>query len=1542
MENRNRKNTGPEVTAVTTAGLQQALLQLEEGLREKTCFEPTVALRAAQVKLSELRQREGDTPAVLDYIEQFIQRGSATGVLLDDEDERWSAQSVLDYWANLVARADRPRPEATLAEFDPAQAPELPDEQCPYLGLNAFQENDSTRFFGRGALIDKMIELLRRQRLMAVVGPSGSGKSSLVRAGLLPQLRRGVLPGSETWRILPAMVPGSDPLAALAALKIEPDEEPPRLLVVDQFEEVFTLCEDERARQQFVDALVALVSAKVAHRVILTVRSDFESYLTKYEALYKLYDAGRALITPLEAGELRAAIERPAALVGLKFEAGVEDRLLHDLLGEPAGLPLLQFSLLMLWEERQRNRITLATYKRIGGGRKALSNCADSVYEKMIPQDQATAKRLLLRLALAVDDRLEMTRSRVPRSTLYLRGEDPERVDRVLQKLVHARLLRLTPGSAGQEDQVEVAHEALVRNWPTLAQWLLEARGALSERHRLESRAKEWVRLGRGNAGLFDAVEVAEAELWLERTKITYPDHSPALDDLIAASRRALAEASRQKEEAQRRQLELEFQRQRAEDQTLAAQRAEKARRATVLVAALLAVALLGAMVAIRIAWLKTMQAQQLVTRLYDEQGRHRLDQQDSLGALVYLSKVYSETKKPGKALLMQLAQVTRMADAQLLSLEGHQDVIYRAAFSPDGTRIVTASSDNTAKIWDAQTGKELLTLAGHKNWVRSAAFSPDGTRVVTASDDNTVKVWDAQNGNELRTLTGHAGAVSSATFSADGTRIVTTSWDNTAKIWDAQIGDQPLLTLKGHENAVLSAAFSTDGTQVVTASADKTAKIWNLQTGKVRLTMASYGAIHHAAFNADGTRVITTGEENAAHIWNTQSGESVLTLEGHRNSLFEARFSADGTQVVTASADDTAKVWNAQTGRELLTLACHQGVIFSAAFSADGSRVVTAGLDKTAKVWDVQGSKALTLQGHDGTVYSAAFSTNGTRAITASADKTAKIWDAQTGRDLRTLKGHEDVVSTAMFSADGTRALTASEDKTAKIWNVQTGKELLTLRGHQGRVFQAAFSADGTQVTTACDDGTAKIWDAQTGKELLTLQGHRTAINGAAFSADRTRVITAGRDDTAKVWDARTGSELLTLTGHQNSLTKAEFSVDGTRIVTASSDKTAKIWDAHIGTEQLSLRGHQDRVRSAVFSTDGTYIVTASEDKTAKIWDAHSGEELLTIQSYQDQIHYAAFSADGTRVITAGGDETAKIWNVVPETRSPEQIAALVRCRSIFRLAEEGRLLPTTPQTRDCPSQKREDSPYETLVRIHNLRASAWMAIQGKNLKLARMYGQQALELSQKTGWKDEEADARLTLGVTARIAEDLPEAQSQLGKSKELCRSRQLAWCESQVLRELALLYHERLNDSAAALADLEQANKLAPNDPDILANRAEAQFASGKFADFFRDVSAALKVQTDPGTRTTLAAYAWAATLLANRPDRQQRARDFLSEYLRRPEGEATPWVFNGTRHALQQRPDHPADIARINKVLSLLEKPCSPAVQKELTLLVGLGS
>lgn len=587
---------------------------MSEPMNNKTHDEPQaflslVTMREAHRELLEARREDGDSLTFLTAVQDFLFRGQEAGAYLDKEADREAAQSMLDYWENYLFHAGLDPNPTFLADFDITRAPEIPESKRPYVGLEAFQITDKNRFFGRSRLVQTLLQKIQEARFLAVVGPSGSGKSSVVMAGLLPALQKGSIPGSDQWRTVGPIVPGSAPLTSLARAFQTPEEtaddwfmhtttrlaknpqylteladarQQTVVLVIDQFEELFTLCHDLEERQAFIDNIINLAQGRTyPHRVIVTMRTDYESYLNKYPLLQRLFEQGMVRVTAMAAGELREAIEGPAEAIGLKFDEGLVDQLVREILGEPAALPLLQFALLKLWQNREHNRITWNSYRKVGSVMQALANTADEVYDALIPEEKETAKRIFLRV-VRPSAGLEVTRNRVPRKALYRSGEAKDRVDRVLQKLVDANLIHLTKGTSDDDDQIEVAHEALVRNWPRLVDWLNDERGRLRQRYRLANLAAEWDQRGRDPEMLIRGEVLREARL--------YDDLNEVEAAFVTAS--VAAEEALARKEEEQRQRELEQARQ------LAAEK-EKARRRLAYLAAALVMAVIGLVVAL-------------------------------------------------------------------------------------------------------------------------------------------------------------------------------------------------------------------------------------------------------------------------------------------------------------------------------------------------------------------------------------------------------------------------------------------------------------------------------------------------------------------------------------------------------------------------------------------------------------------------------------------------------------------------------------------------------------------------------------------------------------------------------------------------------------------------------------------------------------------------------------------------------------------------------------------------------------------------------
>ncbi|KAJ6567905.1 WD40-repeat-containing domain protein [Mycena vulgaris] len=597
--------------------------------------------------------------------------------------------------------------------------------------------------------------------------------------------------------------------------------------------------------------------------------------------------------------------------------------------------------------------------------------------------------------------------------------------------------------------------------------------------------------------------------------------------------------------------------------------------------------------------------------------------------------------------------------------LRGHLNSVNSVAFSPDGTRIVSGSYDNTVRVWDAETQTQIgAPLEGHTSWVQSVAFSPDGTRIVSGSGDNTVRVWDAETQTQIGApLEGHTSWVQSVAFSPDGTRIVSGSDDNTVRVWDAETQTQIRAPLEGHTSWVQSVAFSPDGTRIVSGSGDNTVRVWDAETQtQIGAPLEGHTSwVQSVAFSPDGTRIVSGSHDNTVRVWDAETQTQIgAPLKGHTNSVQSVAFSPDGTRIVSGSRDNTVRVWDAETQTQIgAPLEGHTSWVQSVAFSPDGTRIVSGSDDNTVCVWDAETQTQIgaPLEGHTNWVLSVAFSPDGTRIVSGSGDNTVRVWDAETQTQIGApLEGHTSWVQSVAFSPDGTRIVSGSRDNTVRVWDAETQTQIgAPLEGHTSWVQSVAFSPDGTRIVSGSDDPTVRVWDAETQTQIgAPLEGHTSTVNSVAFSPDGTRIVSGSDDNTVRVWDAETQTQIgAPLEGHTSWVQSVAFSPDGTRIVSGSGDNTVRVWDAETQTQiGASLEGHTSWVQSVAFSPDGTRIVSGSDDNTVRVWDAETQTQIgAPLEGHTSTVNSVAFSPDGTHIVSGSRDNTVHVWDTETQT---------------------------------------------------------------------------------------------------------------------------------------------------------------------------------------------------------------------------------------------------------------------------------------------------
>jgi len=1010
-----------------------------------------------------------------------------------------------------------------------------------------------------------------------------------------------------------------------------PDYESELLLFIDQFEEVFTLVDDESERTHFLNSIAAAVGEKRSRvRIVLTLRADFYDRPLLYPEFGELLRTHMETVMPLSPAELERAISGPANKVGVSLEPGLISEIVADVSDEPGGLPLLQYALTELFESREDGLLTSRAYQAVGGVAGALGRSAEREYVELDETGREAAKQLFLRL-VTVGESAEETRRRVLQVEIKsLSGN----IQAVTEAYGQARLLSFDRDPMTRGPTVEVAHEALLREWPRLRGWLEENRADLRLQSILAIAAGEWRESGDDSSFLLRGSRLDQFEVWAVNTAITLTREEAEFLEVSLSSRKErmdVEEARGKKELEATRQL-ADAERNRAEEQTRSSIRLRR-------LAGVLGFTLLAALVLSFFAFQqsKIAEAENRLAASHElaSAAVANLDSDPELSILLAMEAVaatYDDEVVTEEAQSALHRAIQRSLIRETLSGTGNFVFSGAQDFDLFGRVLLVPTGDGGILFFNPNKNQRDFKMDGHSGEVIATSPSPYGKLVAVGDASGVVRVWDyfelldkydeeglrvdlsesAPQG-ELIIFSAHQEAITSIAFSRDGTLLATSSADDTSRVWDLETGVE-LITLAGHSGDVKGVTFHPSGMYVATASIDQTAKIWDLATGKVITNLSGHNEpVLDVSFNIDGTQLATASGDGTAILWDAQTGDDLITFRGHSGSVHSVEFDYNGLYLGTGGEDATARIWDIKTGEEFLILEGHKAPIYKINFSPDLDRLRTYSLDGSMKIWNIrpEGNREwLTLIAHSEVVFDLAYSPDGKRLATASWDGSAILWSAILGSMNFVLDGHSAEVTAVDFSPDGHRLATSSFDGTVKLWNTDNGEEVMSIAAHPGRIHDVIFDAAGTHLVSAGEDGMIKIWDASTGDERLSWVAHSGLLNRLAFSPDSTRLVSAGGDGIAKVWDISTGGLLLSLSGHNAEVLNVSYSPDGERIVTAGGDGLAKVWDATTGEVLLTLAGHGTSVWAAEFNPDGTRIATMSLDKTAKLWDADTGEE--------------------------------------------------------------------------------------------------------------------------------------------------------------------------------------------------------------------------------------------------------------------------------------------------------------------------------------------
>ena len=1204
-------------------------------------------------------------------------------------------------------------------------------KHSPYKGLKRFNDTDKNLFFGREKLTTKLIEAVNQNNLLLVLGASGSGKSSVVRAGVMTQIDSRSTNAYEAC----LFIPNRDPFVSWhrsllsanqeiftesevefilqgkedtfnQAITLLKSKHSPWLMVIDQFEELFTICQNLETRRNFIQGMMQIAQdPDPSIKLILTMRSDFIEEFSAYPQFAELAEKNINLVADMQPEELRQAIEQPAANHGVVFEPGLVAEIIQDVQGQAGSLPLLQYTLDLLWQDDDLSDRTLniITYRNLGGVTGALQKHVNEIYDQFTPEQQLATKQIFLRLVNVVGQ-VGQENSEEIRSTVSRRAYKSEFTETQLETvnlLINKKLLVSNDQEQQKQSTVEIAHEALLTSWKELQDWITDARNTITLHSRLAEDAANWQLLKKSNQ------QQANEELWtgskLEKAIESREDKtfdlilggiSNDVNNFIDVSldwrdrkiQQELATAQKLAQADRKARIEAE---QRVLDQ-------KKAKKTSYTLLSGLCVVTLcttffgfNSQSKTQEAQLKERAASIGVKLSVSNEIEPLLESIDLVGDnqkfndRLFNFREKNELLPEVKSILYQSLEESK----EISSFNGYQESINAIAFSNDGKYLVTGSGNsnssiNTVKLWDVQQHKLIHTfddhddqVESHQGRVNSVAFTPNNEYIASGGDDNKIKLWSVKQQKLIDTLTldsnseqGHQPRVNSVAFSSDGKYLVSGSGgkqdqeytDNTVKLWNVENIQKPVLirSFDGHQNSVNSVAFSPKSEYIASGSGDKTIKLWDVERQEL---------IH--------TLILDSNSE-----------------QGHLERINSVAFSNDGKYLVSGSGklndnsrDNTVKLWNVENVQKpelIKSFDGHQNSVNSVAFSSQGKYIVSGSGNLTSsgtvKLWDVEQQKLIyTYDGHQKSVNSVAFSPDDNYIASSSGnlsidgrDNVVKLWDIERleliETFIKTFNSIEQRVDSVALSPKGRYIATGNEDMKIKLWEVGHKMPLKTFddekNNHQERIFAIAFSPNGNYIVSGSRDATIKLWDVYQHKLIDTFSeekdnGHKEAVEAVAFSNNGQYIVSGSHDNTIKLWDFENRKLKYTLDekdqGHQEQVNDLAFSSDDKYLVSGSNDKTVKLWDVkqekliHTFPDEDQDQGHQLKVSSVAFSNDDKYIASGSNDKTVKLWDVDQKKLILTFDGHQQSVDSVAFSPGGKYIISGSKDKTVKLWDI-------------------------------------------------------------------------------------------------------------------------------------------------------------------------------------------------------------------------------------------------------------------------------------------------------
>ena len=1134
--------------------------------------------------------------------------------------------------------------------------------RCPFKGLAPFDADDAAYFHGRDSLIARLATRLAGPSLLGVVGPSGSGKSSVLRAGLLPALRDGILPGGERWAQF-VMRPGRHPLAELTGLlDADVDERNPVIIVVDQFEETFTVCDDEVERRAFVDALISATRSRAARWVVvIALRADAYGRCAVYRELADMLAANHLLVGPMTGDELRRAIEVPAERAGLRVDADLTDVLVHDVEGEPAMLPLLSTALLELWQHREGRRLTRMAYERSGGVRHAVAGLAEEAFGQLSERQQNAGRGVLMRMVTEGPDGGVERRRVALEEFETMRNAD---VGRVVALLADRRLLTVGAGT------IELAHESLLSQWPRLNGWIDADREGLRIQRRLTDTARGWDDLARDPAALYRGAPLAAAAAWAG-------DHAEQLsrlerEFLAAGTANERSELDRER----RRALRL---------RTLAASLAAL----SVVVTALAAVAWHQAVMAQRERSVATRRVAETTSLTLAAASSRLLASRPDAALLLALEANRTGSGAEARSSAVA-ALITARAPGVLALLGGSGGAV---ASSGDGRTFAASGGDRTIRVWDVRTdeplGAPLIARARH---VTCLALSGDGRTLAAAADDRTITLWNVRTGRQLGRPLISPVLTERIVIDHDGRTLITVGLAKTIQLWDLRSRNALGKPLKGHGRFVAEVGFQ--GRRALAAiAANNSVQLWDVRARAPVGGPMRQHAVTSMAFSPDATR-LASSDGGRIRLWNlrTRGLDSERILGPTQSTFGPMAFDAAGRTLAAMSYDRTIRAWAIPNLKPLRKPITNQVEPFRAlTFIGRGRALASVGHGGVLRLWDMLAARPLTrtLVGHARLVWALAFAPGERMLASASADRTIRLWDLRSPTSS-SVRLHAAAWYVA-FSDDGRRLTSVDTTGAVQVWDPRRGVLLKTRGADRGAVYlRTALSSDGGTVAFGRNDGTILLWDVARQAALgAPIPGHGS-IQGLALDRDaRTLAVSTGRE--IRLWDVRTRRQVgAPLTDHPHSLLGLGLSADGGELAVNEEDGSVRLWEVArrkpIGTLRTGHTGFLPE-QSFSFSPDMRTLVLTIGDRV-QLWDVRTDQRLGSPpRGRASEIPAFALSPDGRTIVDGGADNTIRVWRHVLWRNLSElrrEVCAIVG--SSLTETEWHQFAASIPYHRSCP----------------------------------------------------------------------------------------------------------------------------------------------------------------------------------------------------------------------------------------------------------------